>query len=50
MRKLILAAALLFIAAPAFACEWSKSVSVPTKPDTVATEAPSTPVPQEPTG
>ena len=52
MRKLILAAVLVAVALPAFACEWTtKSVSLPQTPATVVqTEAPQTPVPQQPNG
>jgi len=44
MRKLVLAALLVALAAPAFACGASKSVSTSTR-DTVATGAPQTPIP-----
>jgi|tagenome__1003787_1003787.scaffolds.fasta_scaffold10373511_1 hypothetical protein len=51
MKKLILAALLLAIAGPAFACEWTKSVSSPTPTrDSVATGAPQTPIPPAPKG
>jgi len=44
MRKLVLAAVLVAVTMPAFACEWTKSVSTSTR-DTVATGAPQTPIP-----
>jgi hypothetical protein len=49
MQKLILAVLLVAFAAPAFACEWSKSVSTSTR-DSVATGAPQTPIPSDPKG
>ena len=52
MRIVLAAAALALLATPALACGWGKSLTVeaPQTPSTVATDAPSTPVPAKPQG
>jgi hypothetical protein len=52
MRTLMLAAAVLCVAAPAFACEGTsqQSVSTPSPTTTVQTDAPMTPIPAQPKG